>query len=140
MVRRSGCPTSPRWWTRQEDIRNAGTVNGKPSVLLIIYRQPPANIIDTVDRVRAMLPLLQASIPPSIRIGVAQDRTTTIRASVHDVEVTLVISDRAGHPGRLRLSAQHLGHGHSQRGRAFVAGGHLRRHVSGWAIRSTTFR
>jgi len=76
----------------QEDIRNAGTVNGKPSVLLNIYRQPQANIIDTVDGIRAILPLLQASIPPSIRIGVAQDRSTTIRASVHDIEVTLIIS------------------------------------------------
>jgi multidrug efflux pump len=76
----------------QEDIRNAGTVNGKPSVLLNIYRQPQANIIDTVDGIQAILPLLQASIPPSIRIGVAQDRSTTIRASVHDIEVTLIIS------------------------------------------------
>ncbi len=76
----------------QEDIRNAGTVNGKPSVLMNIYRQPQANIIDTVDGIQAILPLLQASIPPSIRIGVAQDRSTTIRASVHDIEVTLIIS------------------------------------------------
>ncbi len=76
----------------QANSRNAGTVNGKPSVLVTIYRQPSANIISTVDRVRAMLPLLQDSIPPSIRIDVAQDRTTTIRASVQDVELTLVIS------------------------------------------------
>ena len=61
-------------------------------MLLQLYRQPAANIIDTVDRVRALLPLLQASIPPSIHIDVSQDRTTTIRASVHDVEITLVIS------------------------------------------------
>src|SRR5207253_1212948 len=76
----------------QEDLRNAGSVNGKPSVLLTVYRQPQANIIETVDGVMAILPLLQASIPPSIRIGIAQDRTTTIRASVHDIEVTLIIS------------------------------------------------
>jgi multidrug efflux pump len=76
----------------QEDTRNAGTVNGKPSVLLNVYRQPQANIIDTVDGIMAIMPLLQASIPPSIRIGVAQDRSTTIRASVHDIEVTLIIS------------------------------------------------
>ena len=75
-----------------EDIRNAGTVNGKPSVLVILFRQPDANIIETVDRVRTLLPLLQASIPPSIHIGVGIDRTTTIRASVHDVEVSLAIS------------------------------------------------
>jgi len=76
----------------QQNNRNAGMVNGKPSVLVQIYRQPAANIIETTDRVLALLPQLQASIPPNIKIDVAQDRTTTIRASVHDVEVTLVIS------------------------------------------------
>ena len=76
----------------QEDMRNAGSVNGMPSVLLTINRQPQANIIETVDRIMAILPLLQASIPPSIHIGVGQDRTTTIRASVRDIEVTLAIS------------------------------------------------
>ena len=75
-----------------EDIRNAGTVNGMPSVLVILFRQPQANIIDTVDRVRQLMPLLQASIPPSIHISVGVDRTTTIRASVHDVEISLAIS------------------------------------------------
>ena len=72
----------------QENIRNAGSVNGQHSVILELFRQPQANIIDTVDRVRALLPLLQASIPPSIHIQVTQDRTTTIRASVKDVEIT----------------------------------------------------
>ena len=76
----------------QQNSRNAGTVNGKHAVLLQLYRQPSANTIDTVDRVRALLPLLQASIPPSIDISVSQDRTVTIRASVNDIEVTLVIS------------------------------------------------
>ena len=76
----------------QENIRNAGSVNGEHSVILELFRQPQANIIDTVDRVRALLPQLQASIPPSIHIQVTQDRTTTIRASVKDVEVTMAIS------------------------------------------------
>jgi multidrug efflux pump len=75
-----------------EDLRNAGYANGKPSVLLVIFRQPGANIIDTVDRIRAMIPVLQASIPQSIHIQVAMDQTVTIRASVHDVEWTMVIS------------------------------------------------
>src|SRR5206468_2894607 len=61
-------------------------------VLVIISRQPAANIIDTVDRVLAELPQLQASIPATIDLSVVMDRTTTIRASLHDVEVTLVIS------------------------------------------------
>jgi multidrug efflux pump len=81
-----------------EDIRNAGYSNSfpstelKPSALLILFRQPNANIIDTVDRVRAILPQLKADLPGGIDLTVVMDRTETIRASVHDVEVTLVIS------------------------------------------------
>ena len=75
-----------------EDLRNAGYANGKPSVLVIVFRQPGANIIDTVDRVRAVLPQLEAAIPRAIDVRVAMDQTITIRASVHDVEITLVIS------------------------------------------------
>ncbi len=75
-----------------EDLRNAGYANGKPSVLLIISRQPGANIIDTVDRITALLPELHASIPAAMDLGVIMDRTTTIRASIVDVESTLIIS------------------------------------------------
>jgi multidrug efflux pump len=75
-----------------EDIRNAGYANGKPSILVILFRQPGANIIETVDNVRAILPLLKASIPQSINMNVALDQTVTIRASVRDVEITLLIS------------------------------------------------
>jgi len=75
-----------------EDLRNAGYANGKPAVLVIIFRQPGANIISTVDRVRAVLPQMQAAIPAAIHWQVAMDQTVTIRASVHDVERTLVIS------------------------------------------------
>ncbi len=75
-----------------EDVRAAGNMNGKPAVLVIISRQPGANIIDTVDRVRAALPQLSASIPSGIASTVVMDQTTTIRASVRDVEQTLVLS------------------------------------------------
>jgi len=75
-----------------EDIRNAGVANGKPAVLLIIFRQPGANIIDTVDRCYALMPQLQASIPPGMHLQTMVDRTTTIRASIKDVEKTLMIS------------------------------------------------
>ncbi len=75
-----------------EDTRNEGLDNGKPDVIMSISRQPAANIIQTVDHVRAVLPQLAASIPPSIHLTVSQDRTTTIRASVDDVEITLLIS------------------------------------------------
>jgi multidrug efflux pump len=75
-----------------EDIRNQGLANGKPSVLCILYRQPGANIIDTVDRVKALLPELTASMPHDIGVSVVSDRTITIRSSLNDVERTLVIS------------------------------------------------
>ncbi len=75
-----------------ENIRAAGFVNGNPAILIIIFRQPGANIIDTVDRIYAALPSLKASIPTAIDLTVVLDRTTTIRASVHDVEITLLIS------------------------------------------------
>ena len=75
-----------------EDVRNAGFINGAPGIVLVVFRQPGANMIETVDRVRVMLPQLQASINPSIHLGVVIDRTTTIRASIREVEITLVIS------------------------------------------------
>ncbi|HEY3202598.1 MAG TPA: multidrug efflux RND transporter permease subunit [Thermoanaerobaculia bacterium] len=75
-----------------EDIRTAGLSNGKPAVLLVVFRQPGANIIATVDRVRALMPQFQAEIPPTIKLSVAIDATRTIRASVRDVEITLVVS------------------------------------------------
>jgi multidrug efflux pump len=75
-----------------QNIRTAGYLNGTPSISVIIFRQPGANIIDTVDRVRAELPSIQASIPQGINVTIVLDRTTTIRASVSDVERTLLLS------------------------------------------------
>jgi multidrug efflux pump len=75
-----------------EDLRNAGYANGRPSVVVTINRQPGANIIDTVDHIREALPQLKAAIPQTIDLNVTQDQTVTIRASVRDVEITLVIS------------------------------------------------
>jgi multidrug efflux pump len=75
-----------------QNVRAAGYLNGKRSVTVIIFRQPGANIIETVDRIRAQLPYVQASIPLGIETTIVLDRTTTIRASVGDVERTLLIS------------------------------------------------
>ncbi len=75
-----------------ENIRTAGFLNGKPSVPLIILREPGANIIETVDRIKAALPSLKASIPAGINLSVVLDRTTTIRASVREIERTLLIA------------------------------------------------
>src|ERR1700736_1667361 len=74
------------------DTRNLGLSGGQRAVILAIFRQPGANMIETADRVTATLPWLRASISPSLHLGVIIDRTTTIRASVHDVEITLLIS------------------------------------------------
>jgi len=74
------------------DVRNIGLANGKPSVLIIIFRQPGANIIQTVDRVVALMPYLQSSISPAIALTIAMDRTVTVRASVKDIEFTLILS------------------------------------------------
>ncbi|HEX2720342.1 MAG TPA: efflux RND transporter permease subunit [Candidatus Deferrimicrobium sp.] len=75
-----------------EDLRAAGLANGKPAVLVILFRQPGANIIETVDRVRALLPQLEASMPGAVTLAVAMDRSPTIRGSLREVEKSLVIS------------------------------------------------
>jgi len=75
-----------------QNIRAAGFVNGKRSVSVIINRQPNANIIDTVDRIRQAMPSLKSSLPSAIDYTIVVDRTTTIRASVNDVERSLIIS------------------------------------------------
>jgi multidrug efflux pump len=75
-----------------ENLRNAGLANGKPAVLIILYRQPGANIISTVDLVKGLMPQLRASISPAIDVGVGVDRSTTIRTSLRDVERTLVLA------------------------------------------------
>jgi multidrug efflux pump len=75
-----------------EDLRNLGLMNGQRSVLVILYRQPGANIVSTIDRVLAMLPQLQASVPAAIDINAVADRSTTIRASLKDTERTLIVA------------------------------------------------
>ena len=75
-----------------QDVRNAGMTNAKPAILLMIRKLPEANIIETVDSIRARLPELQRTIPASVDLQIAQDRSPTIRASLEEVEQTLVIS------------------------------------------------
>ena len=75
-----------------QDIRNAGFANGKPSVVVIVTGQPNANIIETVDRVMALVPQLQASIPASVDLNLVMERTTTIRASLREAERTMLIA------------------------------------------------
>ncbi len=75
-----------------QDVRNLGLSNGQPSVLVILFRQPNANIIDTIDNVKAELPHLEAAMPAEMNVKVAIDRSVTIRASLHDTEMTLVLA------------------------------------------------
>src|SRR5262249_42482528 len=86
------CPMSPPSPTRWRMFGRGVSQTGNPAVLLVVYRQPGANIIATVDRVLALLPLFRASIPPTIKLSVVLNATTTIRASVRDVQITLLIS------------------------------------------------
>ena len=75
-----------------QDVRNLGLADGKPAVLVIVFRQPGANIISTVDEVRNSIPRLKAALPADLDIGLAADRSTTIRASLRETELTLVIA------------------------------------------------
>jgi multidrug efflux pump len=75
-----------------EDVRNLGLSNGQPSVLVILFAQPGANIINTIDGVKAQLPNLEAALPKDMNVSIAIDRSTTIRSSLHDTEMTLVIA------------------------------------------------
>jgi HAE1 family hydrophobic/amphiphilic exporter-1 len=78
--------------TGPEDAKQAAWANGKRGVFLVVYKQPGANVIDTVDKIKAMLPRLVAAIPPAIKIDVISDRTQTIRAAVADVQFTLLLT------------------------------------------------
>src|SRR6202008_2974179 len=75
-----------------ENVRTIGLANGKPAVMMIVYRQPRANIIQMVDRVKALMPQLRASVSPALDINLVIDRSKTIRVSLRDVEITLVIA------------------------------------------------
>jgi len=78
--------------TGPEDVKQAAWANGKRGVFLVVYKQPGANVIDTVDKIKAQLPRLVAAIPPAIHIGIMSDRTQTIRAAVEDVQFTLLLT------------------------------------------------
>ncbi len=123
-----------------EDLRQAGYLDNQPSVLIIVFRQPGANIIQTVDRIRAAMPQLASAIPRTINLTVAMDQTVTIRASVKDVEITLVISVILVDAGGIFLSAERADNPDSQRRRARFADRHFWRDVSAGLTVSTTSR
>ena len=75
-----------------EDVRTGGVADGKRAVVLVLFRQPGANMIETVDRVHALLPELRAAVPSAIKVAVVLDRTTSIRAAFADVKISLLIA------------------------------------------------
>ena len=92
--------------------------NNKPGIILAVFKQPGANVIETVDQIKAQLPQLTARIPPAIKVETILDRTTTIRASVADVEFTLALTIGARRAGDSAVPAQLLGHGDPEHHRA----------------------
>ncbi len=112
-----------------QNIRTAGYLNGTPAIMIIIFRQPGANIIDTVDGIRANLPSIQASIPQGIKTTIVLDRTTTIRASVSDVERTLLLSIALVILVVFIFLRKRSRHVHSRSRRAGLIDRDLRRHV-----------
>jgi len=107
-----------------ENNQLIGWQNGRPGILLLIYKQPGANVIETARRVDAQLPKALLSVPPSIKIERVADRTTTIRASVRDVEFTLLLTIALVVMVIFPVPAQRLGDDHSRNHRAAVAAGH----------------
>ncbi|MGA4814745.1 efflux RND transporter permease subunit [Pseudomonas aeruginosa] len=121
-----------------ENVRLAAWANNLPAVVLNIQRQPGANVIEVVDRIKAPLPQLQSTLPGNLDVQVLTDRTTTIRASVRDAQFELALAVAPGGDGHLPVPAQRLRHPDSQLRRAAVADRYLRRDVRVPASRSTT--
>ena len=126
MARPCNCPMSRKSSTRCRTCATPEWPTVKPSVLVIVNRQPNANIIETVDRVTALLPSLRASIPGAITLTPAMERTTTIRASLARHRSCAGHIDRAGDPGRVRLPAQRPRNADPQRRRAGFPHRHVR--------------
>ena len=112
-----------------EDVRNLGIVNGSPMVQIQINRQPNANIVQTVARIKALMPQFEAQLPPTVRLKIAQDRTITTRDSMHDAQRNMISLHRARGSRRLPVSSQRLVHLHSRRGSPGVGRRHFRHHV-----------
>ena len=112
-----------------ENSKVGAWYKGKPAIVIDVQRQPGANVIETVQRVQAELPRLRRAMPAGARLTVVNDRTETIRASVHDVQFTLVLSIVLVVHGGADLPAHHPRHHHRRRGAAAVADRDLRRDV-----------
>ena len=123
-----------------ENVMQAAWMNLDPAVIVNIQRQPGANIISVVDRIKKLLPQLQTSLPAAVKVPILTDRTETIRASVKDVQFELMLTIAPGGDGDLSVSAKSFRDHHSQRGGAAFDRRHFRRDVSCWATASTISR
>ena len=112
-----------------EDAHQAAWMNQTPAVIVNVQRQPGANTIAVVDRIKSLLPQLTATLPPAVKVRTLTDRTTTIRASIDDVQFELLLTDRAGRDGHLPLPAHADDHADSRRRGAALARRHVRRDV-----------
>ena len=110
--------------------RTGAWFDGKRAELLLVFRTAGANTVQVVDRVKSMLPQLEKSIPPSVHVDLLSDRSQDIRASVSDVRNTLIAHDCSSRADHLRVPAQTMGNGHSERDRTALNRRHLRRDVS----------
>ena len=114
-----------------ENVRLAALANKTPAVIVNIQRQPGANVIEVVDRIKELLPQLRASLPAAVDVNMLTDRTVTIRASVHDVQFELLLSIALVVMVIFLFLRSRVGDDHPQRRRAAVAGRHVRRDVPG---------
>ena len=112
-----------------ENDRTGGWYQGTPAVVIDIQRQPGANVIEVVRQIRAEIPKVQRAIAAGVNLHIVSDRTVTIRASVRDVQFTLVLARGAGDAGGAAVPALAARHHHRGRGAAAVAGDELRHHV-----------
>ena len=112
-----------------ENARLAGWAGTRRAVLLIVFKEAGANVIETVDRIKAELPRIEQWIPPSVKISVLSDRTTTIRSSVADVATVSPGQYQSRGDGDFPVPAAAVADVHRQRDRAVGAGRHVRHHV-----------
>ena len=112
-----------------ENSNQAAWYNDTPAVIVNIQRQPGANIINVVDRIKLLLPQLSASLPPSVAVSVLTDRTVTIRASVQDVQFELMLTVGLVVMVMFLFLRNLVGYDHPQRGRSALPGGHVWRDV-----------
>ena len=138
--RRYACRDVATLVSGAENTKLGGWMNTTPALIINVQRQPGANVVDVVNRIQALLPTLQAALPPGVDVAMLTDRTTTIRASVARRRVRAGARRGAGGAGDLPVPAQRAGHDHSEPVGAAVADRHVRASCTSRISASTTCR